>query len=102
MTKIDYAAIFLIVAALCCGTYIRNDEWGNHVVMWEKNVKAASGKARPHLALARAYLDRNEVGDVDRAVDQAWIACQIRPVLLELFKDDPDFDKLLAIQDWNQ
>lgn len=104
ISGLDIVAIFLVIAALATGTYIRNHEWGDPVLLWQKAVKLSPNKARPHFGLGRAYINRHGPGDVQRAVDQVWIACQIRPEALELFKDveDIDINKLNALKDWNR
>jgi hypothetical protein len=104
LSRVDIIVIFLVIAALSTGTYIRNRVWNDHVLFWEHTVRLSPNKARPHFGVARAYIDRNGPGDVQRAIDHVWRACQIRPECLELFKDaeDIDWEKARAIKDWGR
>ena len=104
VSKADWVGIILVIAALGTGAYIRNAEWRDPVMLWTKATILSPKKARPHIALARAYLDRARPGDEAKAIEEAWKACQIRPALLELFKDDKDvnWDVVRGMKDWNR
>ncbi len=88
-----------ILALLSLWTFERNALWSDARALWVDNCLKSPAKSRPYVNLARELY---EAGRVDEATAVAWRACQLNPRLLELFKDQPDLQRLRQNRDWDR
>jgi tetratricopeptide (TPR) repeat protein len=70
------AALSIITITLMGTTYARNTVWQNEISLWGDVVEKSPDKARGHLNLGKAYLDK---GLIDKSLEHLLFAVKLAP-----------------------
>ncbi|TGU70201.1 tetratricopeptide repeat protein [Geomonas terrae] len=76
--KATGVVIGVLVLALACTTFVRNQAWASDVTLWSDAVEKAPNKARPHYNLALAFQKAHRT---DEALEHALQAARLAPTM---------------------